>query len=280
MARSKDNPLLGLFIILAILAIPFIWLYHTFGWGGPAGLAVLLLCLLIWWPAQSDKAGRRMQSPAARDWQLFLESAQIVAGTKNKKTARSRYELMLRLWQEGKIEGNSVSALLQQARIKAELLEAGKRSAPADDAFIISSGNSDGDDGYFLHQLRQAESALSAGRWEEARFVLRKMGYAAAEAAPALQQQHQSLGKRIVLEDPLYQAVLAPLLPMIAASPGEKQTAYYARFPESSAEELREILYWAAQAGVLRRVKKGNTYLLYLPEEEGVPTARLQDAGA
>jgi len=198
-----------------------------------------------------------------RTAQVFQESAQIVANTKNKATARSRYELMLRLWQEGKVDFDGVPTLLQQARIKTEALEAGKKFEPAQIA--ITSKIVDDD---FTGQLRNAESAIAAGDWEQARWAVRKLGYQADTVPISLQDKLQLLGKRIVLEDPRYQEILIPIRAMIAASPGQKQTTYYANFPEVSVEELREMLYWAAQAGVLRRAKKGNTYLLYLPESE------------
>jgi hypothetical protein len=211
-------------------------------------------------PAAMRDAQEKM---IVRTVQVFQESAQIVANTKNKATARSRYELMLRLWQEGKVDFDGVPTLLQQARIKTEALEAGKKFEPAQIA--ITSKIVDDD---FTRQLKNAESVIAAGDWEQARWAVRKLGYQADTVPISLQDKLQLLGKRIALEDPRYQEILILIRAMIAASPGQKQTTYYANFPEVSVEELREMLYWAAQAGILRRAKKGNTYLLYLPESE------------
>lgn len=252
-------------IFVVVIFIIFL-IGSTVGWAITLGVATLYLVfyLAILFNKEAsppDMSGKKLeQNPhQLRDLQVFRESAQIVARTKNKGTARSRYEVMLELWQQGRVDCDDVSDLLKSAREKTETLEAGlaiEPIKPVKQNEVLSD--------FFSSQLDYAASAMNDGYWNEARIALRKLGYQHNDASSNQIKKLHELGRRALFEDPIFRSVVNVLPSILSNEPKIKQTSLYEKFPMFSSEELREIFYWAADAGVIQREKKGNTYLISL----------------
>lgn len=68
-------------------------------------------------------------------------------------------------------------------------------------------------------------------------------------------------------EDPLYKDVMERVLPLVRANPGMLQSQIYKGQPDEIKEQMRYVLYFANEIGHIKRIKKGNSYKLMLPDE-------------
>lgn len=112
-------------------------------------------------------------------------------------------------------------------------------------------------------------ACLRVGDVDGARRALQKLAYEVfreKKTHPERVQQFTRLMCLFVQIDPLFWRGLEVIKPIVVASPGIKQTALYPHMPMST-EEARYVLYFAAETGHLNRLKKGNTYLVYLPHQ-------------
>lgn len=66
-------------------------------------------------------------------------------------------------------------------------------------------------------------------------------------------------------EDPLYRQVMERITPLVQANPGMMQSTIYKGQSDEIKEQIRYVLYFAHELGDIHRIKKGNSYLLYLP---------------
>lgn len=100
--------------------------------------------------------------------------------------------------------------------------------------------------------------------WDQKRQFLQKIAYGIA-AHPQREQDVFKLLMTVFAEsDPLYRQCLAQVLPVVAATPGVKQTDLYQHMPAAPDVELaRYALYFAHELGEVVRVKKGRTYQVY-----------------
>ena len=93
---------------------------------------------------------------------------------------------------------------------------------------------------------------------------LQRMAYLVQRDRPDLAAEFTELMSNFMDIDPQYEQGLAVALPLIAAQPGIRQTALY-QPRRMDAEDCRRVLYFAESKGRIVRVKKGNSYQLYLP---------------
>ncbi|MBX9836007.1 MAG: hypothetical protein K2X65_07505 [Burkholderiaceae bacterium] len=96
------------------------------------------------------------------------------------------------------------------------------------------------------------------------RHELQRMAYLVQRDRPDLTAEFTELMNNFMDIDPQYEQGLAVALPLIAAQPGIRQTALYQPM-RMDAEDCRRVLYFAESKGRIVRVKKGNSYQLYLP---------------
>lgn len=96
------------------------------------------------------------------------------------------------------------------------------------------------------------------------RHELQRMAYLVQRDRPDLAAEFTGLMNNFMDIDPQYEQGLAVALPLIAAQPGIRQTALYQPM-RMDAEDCRRVLYFAESKGRIVRVKKGNSYQLYLP---------------
>ncbi len=99
---------------------------------------------------------------------------------------------------------------------------------------------------------------------EAMRQELQRMAYLVKRDRPDLAPEFTALMNDFMDIDPQYEQGLALALPLIAAQPGIRQTALYQPM-RMDAEDCRRVLYFAESKGRIVRVKKGNSYQLYLP---------------
>lgn len=115
-------------------------------------------------------------------------------------------------------------------------------------------------------------ACLRVGDIDGARRALQKLAYEIyrdKNKNPQRVQKFTQLMCMFVQIDPLFWRGLGAVESVVAQSPGMRQTELYP-YMAMSTEEARYVLYFAAETGHLHRMKKGNSYLVYLPQQ--VPT--------
>ena len=123
--------------------------------------------------------------------------------------------------------------------------------------------------------LEVARAARQAGDFETAREEYLKAAQALAQfkgeewAKASLRQEQTDFAR----DDPLYQAIVAAVRPIVQAEPGILQTALYGRLPFGR-EEVGYAVYFANEVGDIRRRKKGRTYEIF-PGENSLNQANL-----
>ena len=109
---------------------------------------------------------------------------------------------------------------------------------------------------------------LREGDIDGARQVMQRLAYLVHEdrdTHPEQVAEFTRLMCMFVEIDPLFKAGVQAVLPVIAKSPGIRQTELYPAM-NLDVELCRYVLYFAHETGHIRRVKKGNTYQVYLPQ--------------
>lgn len=118
-------------------------------------------------------------------------------------------------------------------------------------------------------QLEEIWLAWDDNDWDFVRTWLQKYAYAlVAKNAP--ESEHaafKALIVRFTNVDPLFDQIMTSVRPAIAASSGVLQSDLTKRLQGTfKADEIRYTLYFAAEAGLITRVKKGRSYQLFLAQ--------------
>ena len=113
----------------------------------------------------------------------------------------------------------------------------------------------------------EIERAINQGNYDFARTWLQKFAYTTVnqEIPQLVRDRFKQLMTAFARQDPLYQAIMATILPIVTATPGMLQTAIYAQLPSYNQEQIRYVLYFAHELGNLTRIKKGRSYQLFGP---------------
>jgi hypothetical protein len=138
-------------------------------------------------------------------------------------------------------------------------------SLPEGDLFPPPTGDAQAD---LLVQTRLLDA------WDAARKRLQQISYGMVSEAPEAKAAFTKFMKIFAERDPLLSSVLNTVMPLVRAQPGILQTATYKHLPGIGVEEVRYVLYFAEQLGILRREKKGNTYRL-LPAGDVIEVAAI-----
>ena len=111
----------------------------------------------------------------------------------------------------------------------------------------------------------EIERAINQGNYDFARTWLQKFAYTTVnqEVPQLVRDRFKQLMTVFARQDPLYQSIIAAILPIVTAQPGMLQTAIYAQLPCYNQEQIRYVLYFAHELGDLTRVKKGRSYQLF-----------------
>lgn len=106
---------------------------------------------------------------------------------------------------------------------------------------------------------------MERGDWDGARRALQKMAYEFVSKPANEKREFTALMVEFAKLDPLYNRCIKAVFPLVQAQPGIRQTALYPHMPTADIEESRYVLYFAHELGHLVRIKKGNSYQVYLP---------------
>ncbi|MEL5720355.1 MAG: hypothetical protein P1P59_04410 [Treponemataceae bacterium] len=102
----------------------------------------------------------------------------------------------------------------------------------------------------------------------------------------------QGIYDEFVLRDPFYKKLMQPLLKIITANNGILQSDITKHFQQTDwgvlqaynrpvlKDDIYYALYFADRFGHIVRIKKGQSYLLYLPGSEPEPTQKLKQIGS
>ncbi|MDR2729422.1 MAG: hypothetical protein LBB81_00805 [Treponema sp.] len=135
---------------------------------------------------------------------------------------------------------------------------------------------------------RDARTAEREKDWHKARKLYKK----AVESYSQFEklEDSQSVAKNlemlktefynfVVHRDPVYRLNLKHPLLYIKETPGILQTDLYKHFPDRMRDSISFALYFAEQEGIIRREKKGRSYLLFFERDKAddEPFLKLQD---
>lgn len=119
---------------------------------------------------------------------------------------------------------------------------------------------------YTHHPLFQAIApAMAQGDWGGVRRYLQKIAYGIKDKSEPEQREFKHIMMAFASVDPLYAQCMQAIAPILAQSPdGIRQTALYPHMAAApDAETARYVLYFADALGMIRRQKKGNSYIVF-----------------
>ena len=118
-------------------------------------------------------------------------------------------------------------------------------------------------------QFSEIDKAIADKNYDFARQWLQRFAHTITgnDAVPQLvKDRFKKVMTEFASYDPLYKQIIARVLPMVHASPGLMQSQIYKGQSDEIKEQMRYALYFAHELGHIRRLKKGNSYQLFLPE--------------
>lgn len=109
---------------------------------------------------------------------------------------------------------------------------------------------------------------LERSDFDSARRYLQKIAYGLPKATQQEKDDFTAVMKAFAEIDPMYLNCMATIRPILAQNPGGiKQTLLYPHMAAApDAEHARYVLYFADELGEIKRVKKGNTYIVFPPK--------------
>lgn len=112
------------------------------------------------------------------------------------------------------------------------------------------------------------EETWKRGDFDTARKMLQKIAYSMVGKDITKEEKDYFTGfmADFAKEDPLYKDVMLRLLPIVSSNPGMLQSKIYEGQPDDIKEQMRYVLYFANELGHIRRVKKGNSYQLFVSD--------------
>lgn len=115
-----------------------------------------------------------------------------------------------------------------------------------------------------------ALACLRHGDIDGARLALQKISYlvhADKNAHPDQVRRFTDLMCKFVHIDPLFWQCFKAIKPVIEKTPGIRQTVLYVHMPVD-VDLARYVMYFAHETGHIVRRKRGNSYEVFLPEQE------------
>lgn len=124
---------------------------------------------------------------------------------------------------------------------------------------------------------KTVNDAWTRGDYDRAREALQRIAYTMVGKHVPEQDKREftKFMTEFAKEDPLYREVMDRALPLIRSTPGMQQSKIYVGQPDHIKEQMRYVFYFANELGEIRRIKKGSSYQLYLPDYE--PPLAIQD---
>lgn len=118
------------------------------------------------------------------------------------------------------------------------------------------------------YQAPPVVQAWKRGDYDLARQQLQQIAYSMVGSSVTDEDRANftKLMAEFANEDPLYNEVMAKVIPLLRANPGMLQSQIYQGQPDDIKEQMRYVLYFANELGHIKRIKKGSSYMLMLPE--------------
>ncbi|MDD2722207.1 MAG: hypothetical protein PHH47_12965 [Gallionella sp.] len=131
----------------------------------------------------------------------------------------------------------------------------------------VSHANTSNNDPWLAFCI-EIEGAWARGDYDWARQQLQKIAYGMVGESVTDEQRKNftQLMTEFAKEDPLYKEIMERVIPLVQANPGMLQSQIYKGQPDHIKEQMRYVLYFANELGHIKRIKKGNSYKLLLPE--------------
>ena len=117
-------------------------------------------------------------------------------------------------------------------------------------------------------RLNRVRQMMELDQWDAARRSLQQVAYGILDESQEVKAEFTKVMTIFAARDPLVSGVLQIVMPILQKSPGIRQAEMYKHVPGVGVEEVRYVLYFAEQLGMIRRQKAGNSYKLY--EQSGV----------
>ncbi len=238
----------GFAVILAILALPFIWLYDKVG-------GDLFIVIVFGTPAALWFVAKKRKGDAAL---LFETDDQQKERTRREAEEFHAYNRQI-IEQRGQEQQREY--FLKRHQERAERREHANRRQ----IHIIDHEDEISID--WRRQFEEIDKAWKQGDYEFARDWLQKLAYRLkSENAPkAVHDRFKALMADFTRDDPLYAEVMRVALPVISANPGIVQSQLAKQFPQFEAEQFRYAMYYGEVIGDVAREKKGRSYALTPP---------------
>ena len=108
--------------------------------------------------------------------------------------------------------------------------------------------------------------AINSKNWDLARAALQKIAYQLVgdHVSQAEKDEFKALMTKFADRDPLYRQIMHQVRPVIQSQPGIMQSKIYIHAPQYDQETIRYVLYFAHELEDIKRIKKGNSYQLFV----------------
>ena len=229
-----------MWVLFALLLAPFVWAHAVAGWWGVVGLAASILgafMLWVWLMMVTEQPGDLQAATPPKPWQPRVDS-------------KNGSPLFDESWQD-RVERITNAAELERRNQP----DPAKDVSPPSQAWQATANIG----------WSEIERLIAVGDWDSARAALQRVSYGMVSEDEDTKARFSFFMGQFALRDPFFKAVMDAALPAIERSPGIRQAAMYKGMSEDKKELLRYVLYFAAELGHIVRVKKGNSYALYLP---------------
>lgn len=133
--------------------------------------------------------------------------------------------------------------------------------------FQSANKKTDFDDDSWLAYCVEIKAAWRGGDFDFARQQLQQIAYSMVGTSVSEEKRTEftQLMTQFAKIDPLYQEIIARVLPLVQANPGILQSQIYKGQTDHIKEEMRYVFYFANELGHIKRIKKGSSYELHPP---------------
>lgn len=161
----------------------------------------------------------------------------------------------------------SYFVILNVAKRKPKVVEGTEHDIPFDDEFL-DKGWIVGD--WFNHDMLSTALSVSGNDWDDARNIMQKIAYEITNPSHPEEQKQwfKEIMALFVSQDPVYTKTIDKLKKALVENPGLIQSSIYKHRSEPEKKMSRYVLYFADELGDIYRKKSGNSYRLYLSEDE------------
>ncbi|WP_435626953.1 hypothetical protein [Candidatus Ferrigenium straubiae] len=241
--------------IILVVIYPFVWLYEQVGgklfFAIVIGIPAAIFAYKNWKKTQkesipAESAAEQSARKASEAEEFHAQNLRII----QERERQAQREYFLKKHHEKEQRKASGNAAVRRNK---------------DVGITYATGRSYSDQHHDL--CADIETAWARGDYDWARQQLQKIAYGMVgdSVTDAQRKSFTRLMTDFAREDPLYQEVMARVIPLVQANPGMLQSQIYKGQPDHIKEQMRYVLYFANELGHIKRIKKGNSYKLLPP---------------